>query len=155
MRILREFFREMGREETDARMRMARIPEGAELIPNPVTKAPGFHIGNVLVMAGVPKIMQAMLDQIDARLERGRPVQSVSIEAMIPEGDLGDPLKEIAQRHPEVSIGSYPFMEGGRFGARIVIRSRDEAALKATGEEVRRLVEKLSQSVASPPRTWE
>ena len=160
LRILRDFFRELGREETDARLRMARIPEGAELIANPVSKAPGFRIGNVFVLAGVPKVMQAMLNELAPLLKGGRPVKSVSIEALIPEGDLGVPLGEIAARYPQLSIGSYPFYEkapdgSDRFGAHIVLRGGDEQALRDAEREVRALIETLQRQVGTPPRTWE
>ena len=146
VRILRAYFREMGREETEARMRMARIPEGAELIPNPVSRAPGFRIGNVFVLPGVPRIMAAMLLELEEHLAMGTPVRSVTVEAHVPEGDLGDPLRRLAAGHPEVSIGSYPFREGGSLGARIVIRSRDAEALEAAAAAVRTLVTELESS---------
>ena len=155
VKILKALFAEMGREETPARMRMARIPEGAELIPNPVSKAPGFHIGNVFVMAGVPKIMEAMLHQLDGKLKRGAPVKSVTIRAELPEGDLGDPLRALAEKHEGVTIGSYPFNDHGHFGTRIVIRSRDEAALKAAERDVRALVEDYTAKIPNPPVNWE
>ncbi len=143
VRILRAYFREMGREETEARMRMARIPEGAELIPNPVSRAPGFRIGNVFVLPGVPRIMEAMLHELEKHLAKGTPVRSVTVEARLPEGDLGDPLRRLAAEHPDVSIGSYPFHEGGCLGARIVIRSRDAGALERAVQAVRSLVGRL------------
>jgi molybdenum cofactor synthesis domain-containing protein len=129
----------------EARMRMARIPAGAELIENPVSKAPGFRLGNVFVMAGVPKIMQAMLDSLAPQLERGTPMLSATVTAYIGEGDLAKPLKEIQERHPQVVIGSYPFEEGGKYGSNLVLRSRDPARLSlATGE-----VEKMTQALKS------
>src|SRR6185503_17217015 len=84
----------------EARMRMARIPEGAELIENPVSKAPGFRLGGVFVMAGVPKIMQAMMDQLASRLSRGSAIITATVTAYIAEGDLAQPLKEIQDRYP-------------------------------------------------------
>jgi len=148
VRILRAYFREMGREETEARMRMARIPEGAELIPNPVSRAPGFRIGNVFVLPGVPRIMEAMLHELEAHLAKGTPIRTVTVEAHVPEGDLGDPLRRLAAEHPRTSIGSYPFRDGGRFGARIVIRSRDAGALEAAAGAVRSLVAELAERQA-------
>ena len=155
VKMLRDFFRRMGRKETEARMRMARIPQGAELIPNPVTTAPGFRIGNVHVMAGVPKVMEAMLDQIGPGLRGGRPVRSVSVEADLPEGDLGDPLRALAERHGDVSIGSYPFNDHGRFGTRIVLRAMDDKALAAAEREVRALVKELAGKTGGAPKLWE
>jgi molybdenum cofactor synthesis domain-containing protein len=130
----------------EARLRMARIPEGAELIDNPVSKAPGFKLDNVFVMAGVPKIMQAMLQSIAPRLERGRPMLSATVTAFIGEGDLARPLKEIQDRYPEVVIGSYPFEEQGRFGSQLVLRSRNEAKLQAAVREVEDMTEGLKAS---------
>jgi len=130
----------------EARLRMARIPEGAELIDNPVSKAPGFKLDNVFVMAGVPKIMQAMLHSIAPRLERGQPMLLATVTAFIGEGDLARPLKEIQDRYPEVVIGSYPFEEQGRFGSQLVLRSRNEAKLQAAVREVEDMTERLKAS---------
>jgi molybdenum cofactor synthesis domain-containing protein len=130
----------------EARMRMARIPEGAELIENPVSKAPGFRLGNVFVMAGVPKIMQAMMDQLGARLTGGSPMISATVTAYIAEGDLAKPLEVIQDRYPEVTIGSYPFEESGKFGASLVLRSRDEGKLAAARQEVEDMVQMLRSS---------
>lgn len=128
-----------------ARLRMARIPDGAALIPNPISKAPGFHIGNVFVMAGVPAIMQAMLDQIGPGLARGAAMLSETIEARgLPEGTYAGRLGEIAGRHPGVSVGSYPSMTQTGFQNRIVVRSKDASALGAARAEIEALVAELS-----------
>jgi len=128
-----------------ARLRMARIPDGAALIPNPISKAPGFHIGNVFVMAGVPAIMQAMLDQIGPGLARGAAMLSETIEARgLPEGTYAGRLGEIAGRHPGVSVGSYPSMTHSGFQNRIVVRSKDASALGAARAEIEALVAELS-----------
>lgn len=128
-----------------ARLRMARIPDGAELIPNPISKAPGFRIGNVFVMAGVPAIMQAMLDQIGPGLARGAPILSETILALkLPEGTYATPLAEIAGRHPALSIGSYPSMTQSGFENRIVVRGQDAAMLAAARAEIEALVARLS-----------
>ena len=113
----------------EARMRMARIPQGADLVANPVSKAPGFWIGNVIVMAGVPQIMHAMLDDVAPRLKKGRRMLSESVRADMREGDIGTPLAEVARAHQDVAIGSYPFSDEGRPNTNIVIRSRDAEAL--------------------------
>jgi molybdenum cofactor synthesis domain-containing protein len=126
-----------------ARLRMARIPAGAELIENKVSKAPGFRIGNVFVMAGVPKIMHAMLEAAAGSLERGAPVLSRTVTAYIGEGDLAYPLKEIQDRFPEVTIGSYPFEESGRYGAELVLRSRDMDKLEAATRETQAMIEAI------------
>ena len=141
--ILLEHFAAIGRKVNEARLRMARIPEGGELIPNPVSKAPGFRLGNVFVMAGVPKIMQAMLEEIAPKLVHGVPIKSRSVAIGVGEGDLAKPLADIQKRFPDVVIGSYPFEAGGRFGANIVLRSRDEAALGAATAEVEAMAARL------------
>lgn len=130
----------------EARMRMARIPQGASLIENPVSKAPGFRIGNVFVMAGVPKIMQGMLESLKPQLEGGAPTLSVTVTAFIGEGDLAKPLKEIQDRYREVVIGSYPFEEQGRYGSHLVLRSRDAAKLAEAAAEVEAMTASLKAS---------
>ncbi|ACB78620.1 molybdopterin binding domain [Methylorubrum populi BJ001] len=124
-----------------ARLRMARIPDGAELIANPVSKAPGFYIGNVYVMAGVPQIMAAMLDEIRPTLTSNAPVISETIEAgAIPEGNFAGELGEIAAAHATVSIGSYPSMTPEGFRNRIVVRGRDADAVAAARTAVEALL---------------
>ena len=123
----------------EARLRMARIPAGADLILNKVSAAPGFRIGNVHVMAGVPSIMQAMLDEVAPTLKTGVKMLSETVRADLREGDIGTPLGEIAKAHPEVMIGSYPFQDDGRPNTNIVVRSRDPdklAAAKAAVEDM-------------------
>jgi molybdenum cofactor synthesis domain-containing protein len=127
-----------------ARLRMARIPEGAALIDNPISKAPGFTIGNVHVMAGVPAIFQTMLAGLLPRLTGGRPLRSETVRAEVPEGVLAGPLAAIAAAHPTVGIGSYPFSLDGRFGANLVLRSEDTEALAAATAAVRAMVAALS-----------
>jgi len=125
----------------EARMRMARIPAGAELIANSVSKAPGFNIGNVYVMAGVPAIMQAMMDVVGPTLRTGRKVLSDTIRAGLREGDIGGPLAAIAKAHPEVSIGSYPFWSETGPDTNIVVRSREAEKLEAAMADVKAMVE--------------
>lgn len=134
---------ETGAEPTPARLRMARIPEGGELIVNAVSAAPGFRIGNVHVMAGVPKIMQAMLESIAPTLKGGRKVESRSVPAAIGEGAIGDPLAEIQARYADVKIGSYPQMGNTRVMTYLVLRSHDIVALDAATAEVQALVDRL------------
>jgi len=125
---------------TPARRRMARIPAGAELIENPVSKAPGFRIGNVVVMAGVPSVMQAMLDHAVKDLRTGQIMLVETIEAGgLPEGRYGVALGEIAAARPEVGIGSYPSFADGRFRNQIVVRGKDAGAVA----EARRAVEAM------------
>ncbi len=121
----------------EARLRMARIPEGARLILNPVSQAPGFHIGNVYVMAGVPAVFRAMVESVRPTLTGGAPVASHSFRVKLPEGVLAGALGEIAAAHPGVSLGSYPFMQATGPGSNIVARSSDRAALAEVAEELR------------------
>jgi molybdenum cofactor synthesis domain-containing protein len=121
---------------TDARLRMARVPEGAELIPNPTSGAPGVKMGNVYILAGVPNIAASMLEALNGKLEGGRPVVSVTVGARAPESDVADLLREIEAAHPGVAIGSYPFFRDGRYGANFVIRSEDQELARQTGENL-------------------
>ncbi len=141
-------------ELNEARMRMARTPVGASLIPNKLSAAPGFRVENVFVMAGVPKIMQAMLDEVGPTLERGKPLLSHSVRVDAGEGTLAAPLKAIQDAHPGVSIGSYPFSENGRFGANVVIRSKDEAELEAAHGKVQAMAEELAGSPNPVIKVW-
>ena len=128
-----------------ARLRMARIPDGADLIANPISKAPGFHIGNVFVMAGVPAIMQAMLDAVGPSLATGTKMLSETILAgNIPEGRYAGDLTEIAARCPAVSIGSYPSMTSAGFENRIVVRGKDPEAVAQARGAVEALVARLA-----------
>jgi molybdenum cofactor synthesis domain-containing protein len=119
------------RELTPARLRMARVPEGASLIGNAISRAPGYMIGNVIVMAGVPRIMQVMLDSVSPRLRKGRPMLARSVRVDAPEGDVAPGLAELQAAHPEVQMGSYPFFENKRLGTYVVLRSTEEAKLDA------------------------
>jgi molybdenum cofactor synthesis domain-containing protein len=130
---------------TPARRRMARIPHGADLVDNPVSKAPGFRIGNVIVMAGVPSVMQAMLDSAIKGVKGGAAMLSANVEAgSLPEGRYGDALREIAEARPAVSIGSYPSYNDGRFRNQIVVRSKDAAALEEARAAVEAMVGRLN-----------
>jgi molybdenum cofactor synthesis domain-containing protein len=129
---------------TPARRRMARIPEGAELIENPVSKAPGFRIGNVIVMAGVPSVMQAMLDHAVKGLRTGQIMLVQTIEACgLPEGRYGGPLGEIAAARPQVSIGSYPSYADGKFRNQIVVRGKDAEAVADARRAVEAMIAEL------------
>jgi molybdenum cofactor synthesis domain-containing protein len=152
VRVLAEYFTSINREPNEARMRMARVPDGATLIENVVSKAPGFRIENVFVMAGVPKIMQAMLDAVAPRLARGIPMQSRTVTVLGGEGDIAKPLGEIQARYPAVIIGSYPFEGQGGFCSNLVLRSRDEAALAASLAEVQAMADALT--AAGKARGW-
>jgi len=125
-------------EFNERRQRMARVPEGASLIKNPVSVAPGFQIGNVFVLAGVPKIMTAMLEDIGPRLAQGVPVQVRSLTVRLVEGRIAEALATIQKTHAAVSIGSYPFFAdaGGPAGTTIVIRGRDPGEVEGAEREV-------------------
>jgi molybdopterin-biosynthesis enzyme MoeA-like protein len=129
--MLIAWWRGRGIEPNADRLRMARIPQGATLIPNSVSVAPGFRLRNVFVMAGVPAILQAMMDEVVTMLPAARPVLSETIEARRPEGDVAAPAREVQAAHPGVRIGSYPYHDGHSFTTRLVLRSRDAAALAA------------------------
>ncbi len=120
-----------GMELNEARLRMARIPQGAELVTNTVSGAPGFWIGNVIVMAGVPSIMQAMLDTVTPKLATGVRMQSETVVAHAREGDIGTELGAVAKANPEVMIGSYPFFDGTGPNTNLVLRARDPSKLSA------------------------
>lgn len=129
--ILQAHYDARGQVLNDARLRMARIPDGASLIENPISAAPGFTIGNVHVMAGVPTIFEAMLAGLLPTLTGGAPMLSQSLRVTRGEGDIAGPLGELARAHPDVSIGSYPFMQDGVHGSNIVVRSQNGAAVDA------------------------
>jgi molybdenum cofactor synthesis domain-containing protein len=140
--IMRERFAE--HELNEARMRMTRIPEGADLVLNKVSRAPGFWIGNVIVMAGIPTVMQAMLDEVAPKLKTGAKVISETVRADAREGDIGTPLGEIAKAHPDVAIGSYPFFDDERGpNTNVVMRARDPDKLAAAKIAVEQMLERV------------
>lgn len=125
----------------ESRLRMARIPDGADLIENRLTKAPGFRIGNVFVLAGVPSIMKVMLEAVRPQLEGGPKMLSANVRAELREGDVAGALKEIAAAHPDVAIGSYPFRdEAGLPNTNLVARSRDADKLEAARSAIERML---------------
>ena len=143
MAILAESYAKREMEFTEARKRMARMPEGADLIDNPVSRAPGFRIENVHVMAGVPKVMQAMLDAVVPTLRTGRKMLSETVECGLGEGLIGGPLTDVQAAHPETMIGSYPQWNDGRFSTQIVVRGRDAATVREAVDAVRAMVKEL------------
>ena len=128
---------------TEARLKMAHTPDGATLVENPVSGAPGFRIGNVIVMAGVPAIMQAMFESVAPTLAGGQPLLSLSIGVALPEGELAEPLGQVQAHHPKVEIGSYPYYGGDRLVTNLVLRSSDAAALAEAAAEVRHMARGL------------
>lgn len=125
--LLADMYERTGRDLNEARLRMARIPEHATLIDNPVSTAPGFTIENVHVMAGVPSVFNAMVASVLSTLTGGKALLSQSLTIMRGEGDIAAPLARIAADYPQLSIGSYPFQRDGVFGAQVVIRGFDGA----------------------------
>jgi len=140
VQMLHKLFKANGVEPNEARMRMARVPVGGDLINSDKIKVPGFHIGNVFVMAGVPIIMNLMLEAVSEMIEGGTVVLSKSVRIEKGEGDLAVPLAQIQKKFPSVSIGSYPFHEKGCYGANIVLRARNADDLNSAYQEVEALV---------------
>ena len=128
----------------EGRLRMITLPAGCALVDSVASVAPGFQMGNVFVMAGIPKVMQAMLEGIAPRLEGASPFVSLTLTAHLPESTLSTPLKAIQAENPDVRIGSYPFYRDGKPGADLVIRSRDPVRARAVSELVRGMIEGLS-----------
>jgi molybdenum cofactor synthesis domain-containing protein len=139
-RTLEAYYAARDQSLTDARLRMARVPEGAELIANPTSGAPGIRVGNIFIMAGVPHITASMLQGLSGKLEGGRPVVSVSVGAHAAESEVADLLRETEAGHEGVTIGSYPFSSARGYGANFVVRSQD-------GEAARRCAEALAKGL--------
>jgi molybdenum cofactor synthesis domain-containing protein len=133
----------------EARMRMARVPRGATLVENRISAAPGFWIDNVIVMAGVPSIMQAMLDEVVPKLRTGVRLIAETVRADLREGDIGSELAAIAEAFPEVMIGSYPFMDLRGPNTNIVVRARDPAQLAAAKSAVEAMLAKVRARLAA------
>ena len=133
-RILEDYYRDRPGGLNEARLRMARVPAGAELIPNPTSGAPGVKIGNVYMLAGVPYIAASMLEALTGRLQGGSPVVSVTVGARAAESEVADLLRETEAAHPGCAIGSYPFFKDGRYGANFVIRSEDGESARQCGD---------------------
>jgi len=123
--LLQAHYDRSGQELNAARLRMARIPDGAKLIDNPVSTAPGFSLGNVHVMAGVPSVFQAMVASILPTLTGGAPLLSRTLRLVRGEGDIAGPLGQFASDYPMLSVGSYPFQKDGVYGSNIVVRGSD------------------------------
>lgn len=137
---------------TAARLRMARTPEGAALIENPVSKVPGFRIGNVYVMAGIPEVMQAMFESIAHQIAGGEPLLTGTVVAELPEGVLAGPLGELQARFPDVEMGSYPFYGRNGYGASLVLRVADKERLNEALEELRAMVRALGAEPQDEPQ---
>jgi molybdenum cofactor synthesis domain-containing protein len=135
-----------GRELNEARLKMARVPAGSTLIDNPVSHAPGFRIDNVFVLAGIPSIARAMFSAAAAELRHGTAIQSASVDVWLREGDFAAALERIAEAHPDVEIGSYPFARDGRFGANLVVRGTDEGTVTSVLAQITREMDALGGS---------
>lgn len=145
-RILEEYYATRG-GVTDARLRMARVPEGAELLPNPTSGAPGVRMENVFILAGVPSIAAAMMEALDGKLEGGRPMVSATVGAYAAESEVADLLREAQAANDGVAIGSYPFFKDGRYGANFVVRSDDGNLVERTAKDLER---RLSEAGIEP-----
>ncbi len=149
MRLLGDMYRTREMEFTDARKRMARMPRGAAHIANPVSVAPGFIVDNVYVMAGVPQVFQAMLDNVIPTLKTGSKILSHAVSSPYGEGDIGTLLANVQKAHPETSIGSYPRYDGKKFSTEIVVRARDIAAVDAAAQDVAAMIESIGRQKAA------
>ena len=143
MRRLTAHYANSGVEFNAARQKMAEIPVGADLIDNPVSAAPGFILKNVHVMAGVPRILQAMFEGLKPTLTGGAQMLSRTVACTVGEGTVAGGLGAIQTTYPDIEIGSYPYFRAGAFGTSLVLRGTDEAMLEAATEEVRKLVRSL------------
>ena len=144
--ILEQYYADKG-GVNQGRLRMARVPEGAELIPNRMSGAPGIRIDNLFVMAGVPHITAGMLDALTGTLEGGRPLVSVTIGAFAPESEVAELLFAAEKANEGVSIGSYPFFKAGKVGGNFVVRSEDEALARAVANGLGRALEAAGYAV--------
>ena len=138
--LLTAHYQRQGLELNAARLRMARIPDGAKLIDNPVSVAPGFSLGNTHVMAGVPAVFKAMVASVLPQLTGGAPLQSDTLRLERGEGDVAQPLGAVAKLYPELSIGSYPFQKDGIYGTNIVLRGTDPNQLEAAKKKLQQML---------------
>ena len=139
--ILKEYYKDS--ELTDARMKMTMIPKGAELVDNPISRAPGFKIENVFVMAGIPSIMQGMLEGARKYLKGGDIIKSTSVDVFTRESNVAEELAELQRNYPDIEIGSYPFSKENKFGTSLVLRSKDSRLLKKCELELLRIIDKF------------
>lgn len=148
MELLGEMYKRREMEFTEARQRMARMPKGARHIANPVSTAPGFVVENVYVMAGVPQVFQAMVDNILPELHTGSRMLTRSLPCPYGEGDIGTLLGAIQKAHPQTSIGSYPKYDGQRFSTELVVRAREQTALDAAADAIAAMIKDLDAARA-------
>lgn len=150
-RLLEAYYNGSGRALNEARMRMAYTPEGAELIDNPVSRAPGFRVENVYVLAGIPAVMQGMFAGLAPTLDGGARVASREVAVLLGEGDIAARLAALQARYPALEIGSYPFVRDGAFGTTLVLRGTDEGALARADAELRAALRELGGEPETPP----
>ena len=139
--ILKEYYKDS--ELTEARMKMTKIPKGAELVENPVSKAPGFKMENVFVMAGIPKIMQGMLEGAKMHLSGGEPMISETVDVFLPESFIAEDLSNLQNKFNDVEIGSYPFVKDGKYGTSLVMRATDKTRLSDCKSQMEHIISKL------------
>jgi len=147
--IMRARVAQTGGVMNEARMRMTRVPKGGELVLNKISGAPGFWIGNVIVMAGIPSVMQAMLEYVTPQLKTGARMLSDTVRADCREGDIGTELGEIAKQHPDVIIGSYPFMDERGGNTNVVVRSRDPQKITAAIAAIQAMLTRVRVELAA------
>lgn len=150
-RLLRAYYEETGREVTPARLKMAEMPEGAELVPNELSIAPGFRIENVIVMAGIPSVMRVMFEAVKASLAGGVPILSRTVRCRLPEGIVAPGLGALQERFSDLDFGSYPFYDEGRPGANLVVRGTAPERLEEALRELARLVVELGDTPIVDP----
>jgi molybdenum cofactor synthesis domain-containing protein len=134
---------------TEARLRMARVPDGAELIDNPMSGAPGIRLGNIFILAGVPYIAGLMLEALSGQLEGGQPLLSVTIGCWAPESEVAEVLRQAERAHPGCQIGSYPFFREGKVGANFVIRATERALIEACRADLADRLEAAGRKVVA------
>lgn len=139
-----------GMELNEARLKMARVPEGSSLIDNPLSRAPGFRKENVFVLAGIPAVARAMFAAVANQLTPGMAIASRSVDVYMREGDIAEPLERIASEHTQVEIGSYPFAREGRFGATLVVRGTDIALLDQVRDRIVAAMQALGAQLEIP-----
>ena len=135
-RMLEAYYQPRNLELTEPRLRMARVPEGAELIANPTGGPPGVRFDNIFILAGIPNVAAAMLGALEGTLEGGRPMVSATVGAFAAESEVAELLRDTEAAHDGVSVGSYPFTRDGRFGANFVVRSDDAARVRACADDL-------------------
>ena len=144
---LEEYYTSRGSELNEARLKMAKFPEGAELVENPLTAAPGCKIGNVFVLAGIPSIMQVMFDYASQHLELGRKIHSKTISCNLVEGDLAAKLTTIQESYTNTEIGSYPYIHQGKYAVSLVIRSVDQEAVDIAASDIEKMIKQLGGEI--------